>query len=279
MNKNIKIIFFLLYILFSIIIISFLILIVLARCWKKRKNHLFKNKSPFEGSDSNIFNNIILNSLNELMSLYIPKKYDTPFLPWRELYPKVEILQKYWKDIQKEAKSVMQIAPSYGDLDERNKGLSTHDNHYWKTFVLKYYKGFNKKNCEKCPITTHLLKQLPEINLAMFSILEPGKKLYAHYGPWRGVLRIHLGLKIPDSKPIINVGRESYTWKEGELVAFDDTHLHSVDNPKENGGIRVILFMDIYRPDIPKFFHKLSALGNSYFSAVNKKTEEKAKQN
>ena len=259
------------------LIIPSLTMLLLARSWKYRENHLFKNKSPFEGVDSNPIKNVVVNGLNELVSISMPKKYNTPFLPWQELYPKATILQTYWKDIQKEAKAVMNIAPSYHELDKMNTGLATHDKHYWKTFVLKYYKGFNKKNSEKCPITTHLLKQLPEVNLAMFSIMEPGKKLYEHHGPWRGIMRIHLGLIIPKSNPVIKVGKESYHWKEGELVAFDDTHLHSVHNPKENGGIRVILFMDINRPDIPKFFHKITNLASNYFKQVNKKTEEKAK--
>ena len=156
--------------------------------------------------------------------------------------------------------------------------MSNHGNKYWNTFILKYYQDFNKTNCEKCPITTHLLKQLPEVNLAMFSILEKGKQLYPHHGPWGGIMRIHLGLIIPESNPAINVGKEKYHWKEGEIVAFNDTYLHSVDNPMENGGDRVILFLDINRPDVPKFFHKITNLGNDYFKKVNKKTEEKAKK-
>ena len=266
-----------LYILLSVIVLFSLSMILLAKSWKCQENYLFKNKSPFEGVDDNPVKNVILNALNRMLVLSIPKKYNTPFLPWQELYPQVGILQKYWKDIQAEAKSVMDIAPSYHELDEKNTGLSNHGNKYWNTFILKYYQDFNKTNCEKCPITTHLLKQLPEVNLAMFSILEKGKQLYGHNGPWGGIMRIHLGLIIPKSNPVINVGKEKYHWKEGEIVAFNDTYLHSVDNPMENGGDRVILFLDINRPDVPKFFHKITNLANDYFKKVNKKTEEKAK--
>ena len=264
-------------IILALLIVPLLCMIILARFWKGRRNHLFANKSPYKGVGANPFANILLNSLNEMVSLSIPEKYNTQFLPWKKLCPEIKILQDNWKDIQKEAKAVMYSAPSFHELDKMNTELSTHDKHYWKTFVLKYYKGFNKKNCEKCPATTRLLKQLPKINLAMFSIMEPGKKLFPHHGPWRGILRIHLGLIIPESQPVITVGGKNYTWKEGELMAFDDTHLHSVDNPKENGGIRVILFMDMHRPDIPKFFHKITNLADNYFKKVNKKTEEKAK--
>ena len=179
--KKLNILLIVTYILLILLILPSLIMIILARLWKCQENYLFRNKSPFEGVDSNQIKNLIINGLNEMVVLSIPKKYNKPFLPWQELYPQVNILQKYWKNIQKEAKVVMNIAPSYHDVDQRNTGLSTHDNRYWKTFILKYYKGFNKKNCEKCPQTTSLLKQLPKVNLAMFSILEPGKILYPQW--------------------------------------------------------------------------------------------------
>ena len=257
------------------IFIFLLIILCLANSWKNRPEHFFKDRSMFEGPDDKKVNNLIVNALNQLISLYIKPEYDTPFLPWEDLYPKVQLLQDNWKAIQQEAKNVMNVAPSYHELDSMNTGLATHDNHYWKTFVFKYYQGFNKKNCEKCPITANLLMQLPEINLAMFSILEEGKILYPHHGPWRGIMRIHLGLMIPNSQPTITVGSKTYSWKEGELVAFDDTYLHSVNNPKP-GGPRIILFIDIHRPDVPLFFHKISNLASTYFQEVNKNTEKKS---
>ena len=114
-------------------------MIILARSWKCQENYLFKNKSPFEGPDSNKINNVVINGLNKMIVLSIPKKYNIPFLPWQELYPKAKILQKHWKDIQKEAKAVMHTAPSYHELDKENTGLATHGNKYWNVFVFKYY--------------------------------------------------------------------------------------------------------------------------------------------
>jgi len=108
-NLNVKVI-IVLYILLSIIIMISLTMIILARLWKCQENYLFKNKSPFEGPDSSQIKNVIINALNEMIVLSIPKKYNTPFLPWQELYPKAKILQKHWKDIQKEAKAVMHTA-------------------------------------------------------------------------------------------------------------------------------------------------------------------------
>ena len=251
----------------------FIELIYFSYNWKNKENHLFKNKSVFEGPDTSKFNNLILNSLNQILSLCIKPQYDKPILSWKELYPQAKLLQDNWETIRKEALNIMDISHSYADIDDMNTDLANHDNKYWKTYVFKYYKGFNIKNCERCPFTAKLLKKLPEINLAMFSILEEGKQLYPHHGPWRGILRIHLGLVVPPSKPYINVGKKTYSWKEGEIVAFDDTYLHSVNNPI-GGGPRIILFIDINRPDIPKFFHKITQLASNYFNKVNSEAEK-----
>jgi len=83
---------------------------------------------------------------------------------------------------------------------------------------------------------------------AFFSILAPGKHIPAHRGPYKGVLRYHLGLKIPEpaSQCRIRVGDEVRHWAEGESLLFDDTYDHEVWN--DTDGERAILFMDVERP-------------------------------
>ena len=250
------------------------ILFFLAVSWKNQEGYLFANKSPFEGPDEHALKNVVLNALNRLLVLFM--RHKTPILPIYELYPQINILRERWKDIRDEAIAVMGDAPAYHEVDVMNAGLSTHDNKYWNTFILKYYQDFNELNSKRCPITTKLLKQMPEVNLAMFSILERGKKLYPHHGPWGGVMRIHLGLKIPESKPFISVGKETYYWKEGEVFAFNDTYLHSVENPEKDGGDRIILFLDVHRPDVPSYFHYVTNLASAYFREVNQKSESLA---
>lgn len=81
---------------------------------------------------------------------------------------------------------------------------------------------------------------------AFFSILEPGKQIEPHYGPFKGVLRYHLGIDIPNGDCFINVNNEKYKWKNGEGVLFDETHQHyAQNNTKER---RIILFIDVIRP-------------------------------
>ena len=61
-----------------------------------------------------------------------------------------------------------------------------------------------------------------------------------------GILRYHLGLIIPKNGfCFISVDGETYDWKEGEGVLFDETYKHFVIN--DTNYYRVILFLDVKR--------------------------------
>jgi beta-hydroxylase len=85
------------------------------------------------------------------------------------------------------------------------------------------------------------------MHTAMFSILRGPKHLAPHRGPYRGFLRYHLGLKVPDVESCwIRVGNETRHWVEGESLLFDDTFEHEAQNATNED--RVVLFVDIERP-------------------------------
>ncbi len=93
-----------------------------------------------------------------------------------------------------------------------------------------------------------LLEQVPGMMTAFFSILAPGKYIPDHRGPFNGVLRYHLGLKVPEpaEQCRIRVADEYAHWEEGESLLFDDTYRHEVWN--DTDGERAVLFMDVRRP-------------------------------
>ena len=73
-----------------------------------------------------------------------------------------------------------------------------------------------------CPETSRLLERVPNLIQAFISILEPGKSVPEHEGPYRGYLRYHLGLRIPkENPPKLVINGQDYIWKEGEAVMFD----------------------------------------------------------
>lgn len=98
---------------------------------------------------------------------------------------------------------------------------------------------------------------------AFFSILEPGKQIEPHNGPFKGVLRYHLGIDIPNGDCFISVNDQRYNWKNGEGVLFDETHLHYAQN--NTNKRRIILFIDVIRP----LNNHQSSTNSKYVSKIN----------
>lgn len=158
-------------------------------------------------------------------------------------------LEENWKIIRQELDTLLSdldSIPNFQDISEDQYSI-TQDNR-WKTFFLYAYGLKADKNCLKCPQTTALIEQIPGMKTAFFSILLPFKKIPEHKGPYKGVIRYHLALKVPDSFTDcgIRVGEEIRHWQEGKSLIFDDTFVHEAWN--NTNEIRVVLFLDFIRP-------------------------------
>lgn len=107
-----------------------------------------------------------------------------------------------------------------------------------------------------CPEICNMIREIPDVFQAMFSVLEPERSIPAHKGPYKGYLRYHIGVKIPkENPPQIRIEDTYYTWKEGEGVIFDDSWDHEVINHSKEE--RVVLIIDILRP-MPKVPHAVN---------------------
>jgi len=173
---------------------------------------------------------------------------DTPFFdPVR--FPWVYTLEENWRVIRTELDAVLErraAIPSFQAVSSRQERLTQDDR--WKVFFLFAYGHKAEKNCRQCPHTTALLEQVPGMKTAMFSILAPTKHLPAHQGLYAGVLRYHLGLKVPAQaeRCRIRVADHEAHWQEGKSLVFDDTYDHEVWNDTDEE--RVVLFLDVLRP-------------------------------
>jgi len=148
--------------------------------------------------------------------------------------------------------------PILGKIDT----LDEKKNHCWRTLYLKKAGKILDENKEYFPHTIEVLKD-EQIHNAFFSILDPSVEIKPHYGYYKGYLRYHLGINIPEEngkRPFIICGGERYEWKEGEEVLFDDMYMHYVNNP--TNGTRVILYLDIERTNIDDFSKMITYLGN-----------------
>jgi|TARA_R110000772_G_scaffold89438_2_gene185356 beta-hydroxylase len=117
----------------------------------------------------------------------------------------------------------------------------------WTRFYLKWLNDIEPEARRLCPKSSALIDSMPNVRIAMFSVLKPGAKILLHKGPHRGCLRLHLGLITPNSDDcFLNIAGKSYSWRDGEVILWDDSYPHYVENNTDK--YRVILFCDIVRP-------------------------------
>ena len=159
-------------------------------------------------------------------------------------------LETDWKKIRAELDALLAFTdalPNFQDISTDQYNLTDDDR--WKTYFFYGYGFRSDANCARCPETTRLVEAVPGMETAMFSILAPGKRIPPHDGPYKGVLRYHLGLTVPDA-PVeqvgIRVGDQIRPWAEGASLVFDDTYEHEAWN--ETDQTRVVLFLDVVRP-------------------------------
>lgn len=192
---------------------------------------------------------------------------------------KENVLKKNWKIIRDEIATLITNGHTKNITNDMFfKNFTESD---WTCFYLKTYGNDYFPEAENlAPKTTALLKTIPEIKLAMFSILGPRTKIKPHRGPYKGALRYHLGLECPRSDLcFIKVDGNKYIWRNGEDVMFDDTYVHEVVNDTDER--RIILFCDFLRPMKNKRLDLVNERASNYLAPIflkkNKNNEQQSK--
>jgi ornithine lipid ester-linked acyl 2-hydroxylase len=164
-------------------------------------------------------------------------------------FPWVKQIEANWTVIRDEAAALLEDRDALANFQDISKDqIEITDDDRWKTFFLYGY-GFEAKlGVEMCPRTAALMREIPGMTTAMISILSPRKHILDHRGPYKGVLRYHLGLIVPQDAEScrIRVGDDVRHWEEGKSMVFDDTFNHEVWNDTDE--TRVVLFVDVLRP-------------------------------
>jgi aspartyl/asparaginyl beta-hydroxylase (cupin superfamily) len=161
----------------------------------------------------------------------------------------IERVEQNWEVVRDELLGVLEdreALPNFQDISKDQIEITDDDR--WKTYFLYGY-GFQADlGVQTCPRTAALMREIPGMTTAMFSILSPRKHILDHRGPYKGVLRYHLGLIVPDNAEAcrIRVGDDFRHWQEGGSMVFDDTFNHEVWNDTDE--TRVVLFVDVLRP-------------------------------
>jgi aspartyl/asparaginyl beta-hydroxylase (cupin superfamily) len=213
----------------------------------------------------------LLIPLNKFYDLHIGGSRRPVFLDISATRPELLELDRNHLVIREELLGILpekRAIPRYHELDQMQYNISARVNpdKDWKVFPLNIMGVKPEAYSARCPKTMALLEGIPGLFEAFFSILEGGKSIPHHEGPYRGYIRYHLGLIVPqENPPSIRLKDKVYTWKEGESVLFDDTWDHEVYNQCE--ADRVVLIVDIRRP-MPKPFDGVNRLAQRIMKAV-----------
>lgn len=184
-------------------------------------------------------------------------------------FPELDSLRQNWRTIREEGMAL--VRESYFDAVNRpgtngyyDVGFRTFFKYGWSRFYLNWY-GYTHHSARRlCPRTVEILRTVPGIQGAMFAYLPKGAQLTRHADPVAVSLRYHLGLATPNSDAcFINVDGRNLSWRDGEVIMFDETYLHFVRN--DTDADRLILMCDVKRPLNP-----LGAVFNFFYQLVTR---------
>ncbi|MGH6889466.1 MAG: aspartyl/asparaginyl beta-hydroxylase domain-containing protein [Rhizomicrobium sp.] len=189
-----------------------------------------------------------------------------PILDEGVYFPQVSRFARAWQAIRDEALAVsrnLSQVPRFHELMAAQAPISANDGNDWRVFVLRAYGSDIRKNLSRCPTTRALVSSCSNVLSASFSFLAPGKHIPPHRGPFRGVVRCHLGLSMPragDGRPgaILWIDGVEHRLADGNYLVWDDTYTHEVHNRTE--AVRIALLLDIWRAGMPADMVVLSRL-------------------
>jgi len=171
-----------------------------------------------------------------------------------------------WTRIRDEALAVAQHMPKiprFHEVMSEQADISAADDRDWRVFILKAYGVEVPRNTALCPALSALLRDSPEVLSATISFLAPGKHVPRHSGPFRGIMRFHLGLSMPlaaDGEPgtVLEIEDSQYRIENGGGLLWDDTYPHELWNCTDQ--VRIALLLDVWRPGMPADMRLLSHL-------------------
>jgi aspartate beta-hydroxylase len=193
---------------------------------------------------------VVKSAVNAFFGLFIGRKHRPTYFDIKATFPGLDEVTRAFPVIQQEFDRLMvewDELPQYHEVDSGERAISAATPQRWNVFMLEVMGHRPPQNRAYCPETCRVLDRVPNMIQAFFSILDPGKSVPQHEGPYLGYLRYHLGIRVPkQDPPHLIVNSRPYTWREGEAVLFDDNWPHSVVNTSSE--LRAVLIVDVRRP-------------------------------
>ena len=169
---------------------------------------------------------------------YLLSKVPTTPRISKEYFPELKIIEDNWETIRDEALALY----TGGQITAKEDlpASSFYKDNRWTSFYLKLYDNRIPSAWELAPKTMAILDQVPSLNLALFAVLMPGKRLNKHHDP--------------------------FAWKDGDSILFDETYQHSAYNDTDTP--RIILMTDVDRPLKLKFVQKIYWYFGRFFNRL-----------
>lgn len=187
-----------------------------------------------------------------------------------------------WESLRDEALTVaaqMPRVPRFHEIMPEQASISANDGRDWRMYIMKAYGHVSQENLARCPTMATLLQDCPEVLSATYSFLAPGKHVPEHRGPFRGILRFHLGLSMPRDKngnlgAILWIDRKPHLLDNGDCLLWDDTYPHELLNTTDQ--VRAVLLLDVWRPKMPPDMVALSSVVVGTMRAVTARNAARA---
>ena len=201
------------------------------------------------------------------VQLQQPSKLYVPGLPQRAFYERDEFdwapeLEARFPAIRAEAERL--LADGGGGFEayigagmDRSGGTAPNahlaGDRSWGAYHLMRNGEPVASHASECPQTIDALKIAPQPRIAgsgpmaLFSLLRPGAHIRPHHGLFNFRLICHLPLIVPPDCAL-RVGNHVRSWREGELLIFDDSIEHEAWN--QSSQLRAVLLFEIWRPEI-----------------------------
>ncbi len=209
-----------------------------------------QGKSPFKAwrrAKVKMFGRNLLRLLDKLYGRQslVP---DVPYIP-NQHFPFLAEVEANWREIRAELEVILhdrERIPFFDKISPDQARIS--HSQKWRTFFLWGLGEEVTGNTARCPKTAAMLRKIPGLRSAWFSILGPSYRIKRHRGITKGVLRAHLGLIVPERWQHCRmlVDEQPVHWREGQCFVFDDSRTHRVSNGTDEE--RVILLFDFDRP-------------------------------
>jgi aspartyl/asparaginyl beta-hydroxylase (cupin superfamily) len=192
---------------------------------------------------------------------------DQPVMDATE-FPWAGMLEDNFSVIRDELDRVMafrESIPKVYDVQREQYRISSDDK--WKVFMLYGWGHVSRTGERMCPETARIVRKIPGVRSAFFSILDAGAHIPDHRGHVKGLLRGQLAIRVPEQSEACFLRVEDLIchWQEGRLLVFDDTYRHEVQNNSDQE--RVVLLLHFDRP-----MNRLGRTVNACLMSVIKRT-------